>query len=490
LKFIKFGIFLIITFILTSASILNQTNNVLAEDNHTRQITGKIELSKGLPNKESFTTVEVYDVNGNGQDELYLGGAGRGSVKTAGIHAFEYDIDIGEWKKFGHGLPDKSSGKYYGALSFGDVDNDGNIDLIAPLLTQWYSGNKKGIEVYLGDSTGNFILKHTIETGESTTETDVADIDGDGNVDIAVSSYSAIRVWFGSGSATTWTEVNPPKAGNEITGMDAGDLNGDGLLDLVGCPYFNSKAVRMYIQTSERTWEEIKFKEVRNEAFGIKITDINADGNADVIYGTRDRGIKAWLGNGGGASGGIDFQWKSGSAGLHDSGGHWQQLELQDLTGDGKPELIAGNNAGDVVYLYINDQPEGWAWIFTGESDSEDPLLKEEGLIIGGEPYGANFGDWDGDGEWDCAACSWGAGVKAWVIEGIGSTGGAATNNSDPIEYPESGNTPDKLISYDELKKIRNMYFREFVIAAFVIFIVLLYIYKRKKRRKEKKNRS
>ncbi len=479
----KFGILLIIFFFVTSASIVIQDNSILGEGDHTRQIQGRIVLSKGLPNKGSYSTVEVFDANGNGQDELYLGGAGRGSDKTAGIHAFEYNKSSSKWIRFGTGLPGKSSGKYYGALSFGDVNDDGKVDLIAPLHTRWYSGSKNGIEVYIGDGSGGFSLLYTISTGESVTEADVTDIDNDGYTDIAVSSNTAIRVWFGTDSATNWTEMSPPKAGNEITGMDAGDLNGDGLLDLVGCPYSNSRAVRMYVQASNRTWDEIKFKNVKSDAFGIKITDIDDDGNSDIIYGTRNEGIKAWLGNGGGSIGGTDFQWEDGSAGLHDSGGHWHQLELQDITGDGKPELIAANNGGDEVYLYINDRPKGWAWIFTGDSAADEPLLKEDGLNIGGEPYGANFGDWDGDGEWDVAACSWGKGAKAWLITGIGSTGGAS-NDSVPITYPEGGKTPPKLIGYDE--QLNWTLLKIGIAAAVVILFIVTYIIYRKKYRKRR----
>ncbi|WP_455393123.1 FG-GAP repeat domain-containing protein [[Eubacterium] cellulosolvens] len=483
MKAMKFGILLIIIFFLTSALMLIPANITADEGSHTRQIQGRTVLSDGLPNKSSFTTVEVFDANGNGQDELYLGGGGRGSVKTAGIHAFEYDNEVGEWQKFGTGLPGKSSGKYYGALSFGDVNHDGNLDLIAPLHTQWYSGNKNGIEVYLGDGAGAFSLKHTISTGESLTEAEVADIDNDGDFDIAVSSNSAIRVWFGSGSDTNWIEKSPTKAGNEITGIATADLNNDGLLDLVGCPYSNSRAIRMYIQTSKRTWEEVKFKNVKNKAFGIKITDINSDGNSDIIYGTGNEGIRAWLGNGGGSIGGTDFQWEDGSMGLHDSGGYWSQLELQDLTGDGKPELIAANNGGDEVYLYLNDLPKGWAWIFTGDSGSDDPLLNEDTLFIGGEPYGANFGDWDGDGEWDLAACSWGKGVKAWLIEGEGSTTGAGSNNSVPITYPDGGRTPPKLIGFDEQLTSWTLVKIGFTVAAVIFFVLIFLIYRKKYRR-------
>jgi hypothetical protein len=152
-----------------------------------------------------------------------------------------------------------------------------------------------------------------------------------------------------------------------------------------------------------------------------------------------------------------------------------------DLTGDGKPELIAANNGGDEIYLYINDQPKGWAWVFTGDSAADDPLLKEDSLNIGGEPYGANFGDWDGDGEWDAAACSWGKGVKAWLITGVGSTGGTS-NDSVPITYPDGGKTPPKLIGYDEQA---NRTLIKIGIAAAVVFgfIVIFFIYRKRYRR-------
>jgi hypothetical protein len=200
----------------------------------------------------------------------------------------------------------------------------------------------------------------------------------------------------------------------------------------------------MYIQSSSRNWKEISFKDVRNEAFGIKIADFDEDDNADIVYGTRNDGIKAWLGNGGGSQGGVDFHWKDGNPGLHDSGGQWQQIEVQDITGDGKPELIAANNGGDKVYLYLNDYPNGWTWIFRGDSDSDIPIIKEDPLTTGGEPYGANFGDWDGNGEVDCAACSWGTGVKAWLIDGN------ETNQTDENNYPQGGVTPPRIWSYDD----------------------------------------
>ena len=490
------GVSLLITLILLLLSILFLSTKTTAEGVHTFLIGGRTEISKGLPEKASFSSVEVYDADGNGLDELYVGGAGRISPKTPGIRAFEYNAALGEWKEFGHGLPGKNSDKYYGALSFGDVDNDGNVDLIAPLLTKWYDGDKNGIEVYRGDGAGGFSLKYTIDNDESANEAELADLDGDGYLDIAVSTEYAVRVWYGSGTVNGWSEKSPPRSGNEITGIGVGDLNADGLLDLVGCPYFNSETIRMYVQSSNRTWEEISFKEVRREAFGIKIIDVDIDGNSDIIYGTRNEGIKVWLGNNGGSPGGTDFQWSDGSMGLHDSGGTWDQLELRDITGDGKPELIAASNGGDDIYLYINDQPNGWTWIFRGDVDSNDPLFKEIPLTMGGEPYGANFGDWDGNGRLDAAACSWGTGVKAWLINNYSTPDGTDTNQTGPIAYPEGGETPLRIWGFDDYLYLKAFLIGGIGLAMLVALVIWIKVFvaniirKRKKDRKEKESRK
>jgi len=404
----------------------------LAQTDHTRQIDGRNDISDGLPQDASFNTVEVADTNGDGLDEIYLGGAGRNNPKTQGIRSYQYDMASGTWEKFGSGLPGGDSGKYYGALGIGDVDGDLNMDLVAPIHTKWYDGNTNGLEIYTGDGSGNFDLDHTIDCGESTSEVELADLDGDGNMDIAASTLSGARAWFGSGSASSWNERSPGSVGQEGDGIAVGDLNGDGLLDLALTIYTNTH-VRFYVQTPARTWEEHTFDDIKGVGFGIKIADLDLDGNADILWGTRGKGVRAWLGNGGGSRGGTDFQWTDASAGLHDSGQDWTQLELADITGDGRPELLSARSSGGTVHLYLNDLPNGWAEILT-----DTPL---DG---GGSAYGANFGDWDGDDEYDCAACSWGSGADAWILTGEGTAG-----TGEP-DYPAGGKDPSDITDDDD----------------------------------------
>jgi len=395
-------------------------------DASTREITGRMAASTGLPQDASYSTVEVYDNDGDGLYEIYLGGAGR-NPKTKGIYAFEYNPAGSSWSAFGSGLPGSDTGGYYGGLGLGDVNGDGNVDIAAPVPTSWYGGTQ-AVYLYTSDGSSAFTLAHTFSPGASTNEAEIADLDGDGYYDIAYSYFGGVTVQYGSGSATSWTEVDLPSAGNELDGIGIGDLNHDGLLDLVSTPYFSSKAVRMYVQDPARTWTEVTFRDTANEAFGIKILDLNGDGDTDVVYGSRGEGIKAFAGNGGGSTGGTSFTWTDISSGLPTGGGSWQQLELGDINGDGKPDLISSSDGGSRARVFANNLPGDWTELFSEASEQ---------LTTGGTSYGANFADINGDGQLDCLGCSWGGGADAWIVT---TSSGPGPSNSKPA--PEAG--PDQ----------------------------------------------
>ncbi|MFW3145577.1 MAG: PKD domain-containing protein [Thermoplasmatota archaeon] len=378
----------------------------------TRDITGNTKVSTGLMQSASFSTVEVSDFDDDGQDEIFLGGAGRSNPRTRGISAYTFHTNNNTWSSFGSGLPGPGTGEYYGALGLGDVNKDGNMDIAAPIPTAWYATSTNEVHIYTSTSQGAFSKAHTFSLGKSSNEAEIADLDGDGNMDVIVSYVGGLKTYFGSGSATSWTDKSPSSNGYEMDGVAVGDLNHDDLLDLVATPYFSTTKVFMYIQGSSRSWSEVTFKNTRNEAFGIKIADVNGDGDNDVIFGSRGEGIKLYCGNGGGSSGGTSFSWTDNSTGLPTSGGDWGQVELGDVDGDGDLDVIASSSGSDRARIFLNNLPGSWTELFTQSADY---------LTVGGSAYGANFGDWDGDGRLDATACSWGGGVDAYLIDRSGS---------------------------------------------------------------------
>ena len=390
-------------------------------------VTGRLQISDGLPQETaSFTTVEVFDSDDNGLDEIFMGGAGFGEsqAQTEGIRAYEYDSSQGSWQEFGTGLPGDGSGKYYGAIGLGDINDDGEMDIATPKPSRWYDIDtaENGIDIYTGDGNGNFEFLHKISLPDtymgSSNEAEIYDLDGDGHGDIITSTYRGVKIWFGDGTGTNWDDKSPILviSGNlEVGGVGIGDLNNDGLLDVVATPYQGSTNVMMYIQVAGRNWNQVDFKETDN-GFGIKVQDLDGDGNNDVVYGTRTEGIRVWLGEG--TTNLQGFPCTDASAGLPDTGGDYDQVELGDVNNDGKPDLIVSGDRDEIAQLFINDLPTGWVEIFTGD----------DRLVVGGTAYGANFGDWDGDGNLDLAACAWEGGADAWIV-----TRGSTVQNVPPV---------------------------------------------------------
>ena len=400
-------------------------------------VTGRIQISDGLPQETaSFSTVEVFDSDRNGLDEIFMGGAGfaNSQVRVEGIRAYEYDSSLGRWMEFGSGLPGDGSGEYYGAIGLGDINGDGEMDIAAPKPSRWYDIDtaENGIDIYTGDGSGNFEFLHTISLPDtyigSSNEAEIYDLDGDGHGDIIASTFRGVKIWFGDGTGTNWDDRSPIlliSGDLEVSGVGIGDLNNDGLLDVVATPYQGSTNVMMYIQMTGRSWNQVDFKETDN-GFGVKVQDLDGDGNDDVVYGTRTEGIRVWLGEG--TTNLQGFPCTDASAGLPETGGDYDQVELGDVNNDGKPDLIVSGDRDEIAQLFINDLPTGWIEIFTGD----------DRLVVGGTAYGANFGDWDGDGNLDIAACAWEGGADAWIV-----TRGSTVQNAPPVADAGPAQTAD-----------------------------------------------
>jgi hypothetical protein len=115
-----------------------------------------------------------------------------------------------------------------------DVNGDGHPDLV---VTNVGAAANSAVAVMLGRGDGTFgtPIAHTADVGP--TALVVADLNGDGKLDIATSHYDGtIKVLQGNGDGTFRAPLSFP-AGNTPQAIAAGDLNNSGLFGVVTANY-------------------------------------------------------------------------------------------------------------------------------------------------------------------------------------------------------------------------------------------------------------
>lgn len=307
----------------------------------------------GVPVMESGRTeLEFGDVNGDGHpDLLSIGDHGSPFINTGehGIMVWFGD-GAGAWSVFQYG----DFG--YGGLAVGDVNNDGDLD-VGYGMHHNYSGTDLGdqiLEVALGDGTGQnwMAWDDGLATNGETWGmfgTDFADVDNDGDLDLASASFgccAGVHVYLNQGDGT-WTQSFGYLGGNSDMDMTFGDVNGDGLADFATA----NQNGTVYVGDGSGGFTPADGNLPPGGALGrtgIDLGDVNGDGGDELSFCNGSGGIEVW----GMVAEGV---WQSLSSGLPASA--WcEATQLQDMNVDGFVDVAAageghvgvwlGNNAG------------------------------------------------------------------------------------------------------------------------------------------------
>ena len=377
--------------------------------------------STGLPSDGDYYFLKFGDLNDDGYDDLVAGaGQYQGTKDAAGIWAYTYKPSSDSWEKNSTGLPTTG---YFAGLDLGDVDDDGDLDIVAG-GESWGGSSIKGCRVYVNTGTSAGKIDWDEETGPDTTmfydQCVFADINDDGDLDIVAgtSNDDGIRCWTGDGSFG-WTAANTNlPTTDEYTGIAVADMNKDGDLDIIATDYADGgPEVRLYTGNGAGTWTSraSSFPTGSTASYGVAAGDVDKDGDMDIVY-SKNRGIVCLLGNSGG-TGGSSFTWTAANTNLPTSGQH-SQLTLADLDKDGDLDIVSGKVVGSIsVYLGNGGAGSGQSW-----------TKKTLGLTTSGKFYGATVGDFNKDGIKDIGGCMW--------EENTGSAGGIyAWEGSIQAEY-------------------------------------------------------
>ena len=212
------------------------------------------------------------------------------------------------------------------------------------------------------------------------------DIDGDGDLDIAIANEHRPNVLLenkGDGQFSVRDPAILPQLNRDSEDIAVADFDGDGDLDIV----FVSEDDRIneyYRNVGSGNFETaIQLLPTEGTTNGVTNADLNGDGFGDVVFGNAGQNALLLADGDGGF---VDET----SARLPNLSDATQDVEFGDVDGDGDLDLLVGNE--DQNRLLINDG----SGVFADESVAR--LVYRE---VGEETREADFGDIDGDGDLD-----------------------------------------------------------------------------------------
>lgn len=304
-----------------------------------------------------------------------------------------------------------------------DLDGDGIIDLA---VATDGAGNQDLIELYRGDGTGIFTPAGLVFLPNSSSPSDIAaaDIDGDGDIDLAVvlEDFSQVMVVQNLGAMNFLAAASTPTGGIESRIIEPANLNGDALPDFV-VSNRDSNNVSVLINAGGA----LALSGTTNAGIDprdVAIGDFTGDGLDDVAVAANDSDTVVILRNtGGGAL--VQSQILAAAPGASPSG-----LAAADMDGDGDVDVVAG--AGDDDNAFQN-----FVSIYTNNAGTFGaPLSFASGGLDAGDVLVADF---DLDGDADVAVINETSATIA-TLENLGN----ATLGA-PQMLPFAGGQPDTL---------------------------------------------
>ena len=147
------------------------------------------------PPSEGISGIAAGDINNDGWKDLVL---------TSNVFPVDANITVLLNNKQGGFTQVPTS---FGALTvqpvLADLDGDGNLDLILSYTGGLAYNPALGASIYLGNGAGKFTLSETLGTAVSNPSFNlVADVNGDGVPDILVLENNTIEIYLGEGNAT------------------------------------------------------------------------------------------------------------------------------------------------------------------------------------------------------------------------------------------------------------------------------------------------
>lgn len=301
--------------------------------------------------------VELADLDGDGDLDGVLAVGWPMAVNNRGDAHFVANADQIQ-------LLEDPAGAYVYTPALGDLDDDGDLDLVLGGCcggVASYADNRQGLllpfnRVLFNDGRGQFVDSGQLLGRQGTSGLALGDVDDDGDLDYVEANSSAVinvqglsernqpnRVWLNDG-AGTFSDSGQLLGRSEDLAVALGDLDGDGDLDA----FFGGVAAdTVWLNDGAGTFSDSGQILGQSETRQVQLFDLDGDGDLDAFC-AGPGAWQVWLNQRGVFEPGARADFSQ-----------WYGVTAGDLDGDGDADVFAGL-LDQEVQLWLNDGHGGF----------------------------------------------------------------------------------------------------------------------------------
>ncbi|MEX2307284.1 MAG: CARDB domain-containing protein [Pirellulales bacterium] len=214
-------------------------------------------------------------------------------------------------------------------LAAADLNGDGHVDLAVPSSTAGI------VTVFLNNGSGAFPNVASFGVQVAAYAVTAADLDDDGDFDLAVTDNGGFSVLLNNGAASFAPAVHY-SVSVRPNSIAAADFDGDGDIDL-SMTNEESDTVSVVLNNGQAVFGPPTNNATGDESFTVAAADIDRDGDIDLAVGNnRSLDVSVLLNDG---TGSFAAAINIGAVGARS---HW--VTVADLNGDGAPDLALNDS--------------------------------------------------------------------------------------------------------------------------------------------------
>ena len=256
-----------------------------------------------------------------------------------------------------------------------DMDGDGDMDIVSASRNDsdidWYDNN--------GASNPTWTARSVFDDGFDQVSVFVADMDGDGDMDVVAAQNGDDTISWHENSSTNYVLKFPPSADTDIVsqGPDssadgarsvyAADMDGDGDMDILSASSIDD-TIAWYENdgNANPTFAPANISTNVDGAYDVFAVDIDGDGDMDIVSASADDDTIAWYENDGNAN----PTWTK--AVIDTNAVNANSVFAADMDGDGDMDILSASSGDSTIAWYENGVSFSYSWDVDGNGTPSD----------------------------------------------------------------------------------------------------------------------